>query len=119
MLRLNPICLAAISITLIACTPNTLRQAPPDALTQFARSTCTGLYMNSKGFDSQDANNISGGIVEMSDYSADQFAAVYDLINRYKPNLSTKNPIDPLLLRCFTFETDPVFLEQLDSIRNR
>lgn len=54
----------------------------------------------------------------MGSYSAEKYQAAVELVEKYNPEYSTKHSIDNDLLKCFKFDSDPVFVESLEKIKN-
>jgi hypothetical protein len=75
--------------------------APDPHLVSFSHATCLALYLHEKGADPESARNIAGGYVELGTRSAEAYAALSSFIRDYEPPLSTQQPIDKHLLRCF------------------
>jgi hypothetical protein len=78
--------------------------APDPHLVGFSRATCLALYLHEKGWDPESARNIAGGYVELGTRSAEAYAELSSFIRDYEPPLSTQQPIDRQLLRCFHLE---------------
>lgn len=70
-------------------------------LVGFSRATCLALYLEENGWDPESARNIAGGYVELGARSGEAYAALASFIRDYEPSLSTHQPIDKHLLRCF------------------
>jgi hypothetical protein len=79
---------------------------------KFALTNCLMWYMQSKGYDTEDIRSISGGIVETSDISLDEFQKIALLVKEYEPTIQTKQNIDINLLKCFYLEES----EELNKI---
>tara|TARA_B100001063_G_C16353170_1_gene352362 strand:+ start:95 stop:433 length:339 start_codon:yes stop_codon:yes gene_type:complete len=73
-------------------------------LEKFAYANCLMWYFDLKGYDSSDLRAISGGIVEKSDISIDQFQKVALIVKDLQLDLQTKNNIDNNLLKCFNLD---------------
>lgn len=78
--------------------------APDPQLVGFSRATCLALYLQERGWDPESARNIAGGYVELGTRSAEAYAALASFVRDYEPPLSTQQPIDKHLLRCFHLE---------------
>lgn len=105
-----------IPLLVVSCAGN--QPAPvDDELMQFAKANCMFAYFKKKNYDLKDIRAISGGIVEMGSYSADKYQAVAELIKSYKPDYSTKHPVDADLLKCFKLESDAYFIDSLNKIK--
>jgi len=78
--------------------------APDAHLVGFSQATCLALYLHERGWDAESARNIAGGHVELGTRSAEAYAALSSFIRDYEPPLSTQQPIDKHLLRCFHLE---------------
>jgi hypothetical protein len=78
--------------------------APDPHLVEFSRATCLALYLHEKGWDAESARNIAGGHVELGTRSGEAYAALSQFIRDYEPPLSSQQPIDQHLLRCFHLE---------------
>ena len=75
-----------------------------ESLTKFAYANCLMWYFESKKYNTDDIQAISGGIVETSNVSIDKFQEIALFIKNYDPSLETKQDIDKKLLRCFNLE---------------
>jgi hypothetical protein len=85
-------------------------------LLEFAKANCFFWHFKKKGYDLEDISAISGGIVEMGSYSADQYQQVSLMVRNYSPAVETKQNIDVDLLKCFTLDSDPDFIRLLGKI---
>lgn len=71
---------------------------------KYAQVNCLFWYFSEKGYDTKDIRSISGGIVETSNISIDQFQEIALFMKSYAPEIKSKNNIDPKLARCFQLE---------------
>ncbi len=72
-----------------------------------------------KNYDLKDIRSISAGIVQMSHIPADKFVEVNELVRNYEPQIQYKKETSPLLVKCFTLESDPAFLKKLSRVSER
>lgn len=119
MRRISLILMAAL---LFGCydqkeASNLGHQKLPDELLDFAKANCFFWYFKKKNYDLEDIRSISGGIVEMGSYSAEQYQQVSLLVRDYSPPIQTKQNIDIDLLKCFLLEQDPDFLQSIEKIK--
>ena len=84
---------------------NTLTQEKNNQLKKFAYANCLMWYFESKGYETKDIRNISGGIVETSNISLDTFQEVALIVKEYQPTIESKHNIDINLLKCFHLES--------------
>ncbi|HDM8169472.1 TPA: hypothetical protein P0E23_002081 [Vibrio harveyi] len=88
-------------------------------LLQFAQANCLYQYFSYKNYDLKDIRSISAGIVQMSHIPADKFVEVNELVRNYEPQIQYKKETSPLLVKCFTLESDPAFLKKLSRVSER
>jgi hypothetical protein len=74
------------------------------ALYKFAYADCLFQYFKKKGYDLQDIRAISGGYLETSSIPVKTFRDITQLVKSYRPELRTKQNIDPALYKCFFLE---------------
>lgn len=55
----------------------------------------------------------------MSHIPADKFVEVNELVRNYEPQIQYKKETSPLLVKCFTLESDPAFLKKLSRVSER
>lgn len=110
------ICCCVVSA---ACTPtqkskaqyNQVNASSSD-LENFALVQCLIRYFEAKGYDSTDLKKISGGIVESTDISLEEFEELVSRIRSADAKNNTKQDINPLLTQCFHLEK---FLESKET----
>lgn len=116
-MRYSTLMLFFLSPSFISCSGAT-DKAVNNELYQFAKAHCFSAYFKKKNYDQKDIRAITGGIFEMGSYSAEKYQAVVELVEKYKPEYSTKHSIDNDLFKCFKFDSDPAFMESLEKIKN-
>lgn len=89
----------------------------PNELLDFAKANCMYWYFKKMNYDLKDISAITGGIVELGNYSIDTYQNVSLLIKKHKPSLSSKQNIDVDLWKCFRLDSDKVFLEKLNKLK--
>lgn len=85
-------------------------------LIQFAKANCLYQYFQHKNYDLNDIRNISAGIVQTSSLAPETFVEVSRLVKNYEPEVKYKKDTSPLLVKCFTLDSDPVFLRKINSL---
>lgn len=116
-MKLSALLLFFIYLPAVSCSSNYLK-VDNNELYQFARAHCFSAYFKKKNYELKEIRAISGGIFEMGSYSAEKYQAAVELVEKYNPEYSTKHSIDNDLLKCFKFDSDPVFVESLEKIKN-
>ena len=87
-----------------------------DSLMDFASANCFFWYFKDNNISTSDISKITGGIVEMSSYSADKFQQVALLVKNYSPQLNTKHKVEIQLAKCFLLKDDASFIKELKTI---
>ena len=84
-------------------------------LYDFAQANCLFWYFDAKGYDTKDIRAISGGIVEKSAASAEDFQKISLFVKDYSPEISSKNDIDEKLNRCFQLRSSEALRALIDG----
>ncbi len=92
------------------------RQTGEQRLWKFAYANCLFQYFQIKGYDLHDIRAISGGYTELADSPAETLQEIVRQIELYRPELRTKQDIDPALYKCFFLE-DNEALNRIISAR--
>ncbi|MGO3787050.1 hypothetical protein [Pseudoalteromonas prydzensis] len=87
-----------------------------EPLMDFASANCFFWYFKDNNIPTNDISKITGGIVEMSSYSADKFQQVVLLVKNYSPKLKVKHEVDIQLAKCFLLKDDASFIKELKTI---
>ena len=87
-----------------------------EPLMDFASANCFFWYFKDNNIPTNDISKITGGIVEMSGYSANKFQQVALLVKNYSPQLKTKHEVDIQLATCFLLKDDESFIKELQTI---
>ncbi|BED90181.1 hypothetical protein PspMM1_26490 [Pseudoalteromonas sp. MM1] len=114
MLKFRVFGLALLSFANFSCTASAEENNQP--LMEFASANCFFWYFKENDIPTSDISKITGGIVEMSSYSADKFQRVALLVKSYSPQIKTKQKVDLQLAKCFFLEKDPSFIKQIQKI---
>ncbi|TNC83857.1 MAG: hypothetical protein CSH37_12740 [Thalassolituus sp.] len=90
---------------LIGCmAPQVKNSTEGNELEAFAKVNCLYWYFKKKGYDTNDIQAIAGGVVEMSESSAESFQNIALFVKDYQPDIKSKANVDVDLYKCFKLD---------------